>query len=264
MRENDSPDEPGALTRPSDNARRFGDDEVQRILEAAADLQERSSARGAGSARGLTIQELRQVAAEAGIDPHFIDIAATDIDAPMERSDGRWLGGPDSWHFRTTVPGEVEDEERERIVLALRSLMGAKGEIEEVFGRMEWTHNDGMGPIIIGISSRDGATEIDMTANRAGEAGLYHGLGIPMGGLLGGALTAATLGLSGAAVIPLITLWSGVVYGATRVFWKSRSAHLERKYRRAMERAASIVQEAARLPHAGTEPRGLPAPDEDA
>lgn len=262
--ENDSPIDPGSATRSADNARRFGDDEVQKILEAAAELQERSGALGTGSARGLTIQELRQVAAEVGIDPHFVDIAATDVDAPMEKRGSAWMGGPDSWHFRTSVPGEIEDEEREQIVLALRSLMGQQGEIGEVFGRMEWTSNDGMGPVIIGVSSRDGATEIDMTANRAGEAGLYHGLGIPIGGVVGGAVLAASFGLSGPLVLTAIAGMSAASYGLTRLVWRKRSEQLERTYRRVMQRAASIVQEAARLPDGTSDAPRLPAPDEDA
>ena len=241
-----------------------GDEEVRRILEAAADLQERSSALGTGSARGLTIQELRQVAAEAGIDPHFVDMAATDVDAPMEKSDGSWMGGADKWHFRTTVPGEVGDEEREQIVMALRSLMGAKGVIEEVFGRMEWSMNDGMGPVVIGVSSRDGTTEIDMTADRSGEAGLIHGLGIPSGGIILGAIAAGTLSLSGPVVLPVIGALSVATYGLTRLFWRRRSAELERRYRKAMERASSIVQDSARLPQPDEDAPKLAPPAEDA
>lgn len=254
---------PTTLTPSAANARRFGDDEVRKILEAAADLQERSSAKGLGSARGLTIQELRQVAAEAGIDPHFVDIAATDIDAPMEKGDGSIIGGPDRWHFRTTLPGEIDDDDRDRILLALRSLMGHRGVHEEVYGRMEWSMNDGMGPTTIGVVSRDGTTEIDMSVNRSGEAGLLHGLGVPLGGLLIGAVSAGALSVSGPIVIGLIGTASAGVFAATRLMWRKRSQYWDRKLRKTMQRVSSIVQESTRMP-AVEEPAQLPPPDEDA
>ncbi|MEM7415277.1 MAG: hypothetical protein AAF389_07260 [Gemmatimonadota bacterium] len=236
---------------------------MRKILEAAADLQERSSARGTGSARGLTIQELRQVAAEAGIDPHFVDIAATDIDAPMEKGDGSIIGGPDRWHFRTTLPGEIDDDDRDRILLALRGLMGHRGVHEEVYGRMEWSMNDGMGPTTIGVVSRDGTTEVDMTVNRSGEAGLLHGLGVPLGGLLIGAVTAASTGISGPIVVPVMGLAAGGVFVATRLMWRKRSQYWDRKLRKTMQRISSIVQESTRMPSADA-PAQIPPPQEDA
>lgn len=252
-----------ALTRPGDNARRFGDEEVQRILEAAADLQARASALGTGSARGLTIQELRQVAAEAGIDPHFVDVAATDVDAPMEEGGGSWMGGPDRWHFRNTLPGEIEDEDKDRILMALRSLMGHRGTIEEVFGRMEWSMNDGMGPVTVGVSSRDGQTEVDMSVNRSSEPGLIFGLGVPLGGFLIGILTAAALDVSGVAAGGLIAAGMAAAVPPSRWFWGWRSKNIEARLRKTMERVSSIIQEAARVAPPDEAPR-LPAPHEDA
>ena len=46
--------------------RQFGDDEVTRILQKAAELQEQSVTHSHGSPGGLTLAELREVALEAG------------------------------------------------------------------------------------------------------------------------------------------------------------------------------------------------------
>ena len=135
--------------------RRFGDEEIGRILQTAVELQERSdSLTPEAGGRGLTLEELRAIAQEAGIDPRFVDLAASHADAPVEQRGSRLAGGAWSWHFRTTLPGEIGDADRERMLHAIRSVMGQKGELEDVFGRMEWSHDDGVGPIIIGISSR--------------------------------------------------------------------------------------------------------------
>ena len=47
---------------------RFTDEEIQRILQRAAELQERrAQARALSPSHGLTLAELREVASEAGI-----------------------------------------------------------------------------------------------------------------------------------------------------------------------------------------------------
>lgn len=237
-----------ALAGPVRPVRRFGDEEIRSILGRAAELQERSYTIGRDPERGLTLDELRQIAAEAGIDPAFVDLAAADADAPIERNESRLAGGTYRWHFRTTVPGEVPESDRYRMLHAIRSVMGQKGEMADVYGRMEWSYDDALGPVVVGITVQDGHTEIDVTASRAGEAGLYHGMGIPMGGLTGGAALGAALGLSGPAVVPLVVAVGGVVYGGTRVLWAARSRWWERHLRRLVDRLASVVQEVAAHP----------------
>jgi len=228
--------------------RRFGDDDIERILRTAVDLQERSDVIADDSSRGLTLEELRQVAEEAGIDSRFVDLAASDLDAPSESSESGLAGGAYSWHFRASVDGEIRDTDRDRILHAIRSVMGQKGELAEVFGRMEWSHDDGSGPVIVGISSRDGKTEIDVSAVKSTEAGMVHGLGIPFGGAFGGAAVAGLLGMSGPAALPAVAAMGALSYGAARLGWRLRSQWWERRLRRVVERVSSIVQDVALLP----------------
>jgi len=228
--------------------RRFGDDEISRILQTAADLQERAHGVGYEAGRGLTLEDLRQVAEEAGIDPRFIDLAASNVDAPVERRENRLAGGAHAWHFRTTVPGEIGDSDRDRILHGIRSVMGQKGELADVYGRMEWSYDDGVGPVILGISSRDGKTEIDVSAVKTNEASAVHAMGIPFGGVFGGAAVAGAVGLSGLTALPVIAAAGVVAYGATRFGWKLRSQWWERRLRRVVERISSIAQEVAVLP----------------
>ncbi|MGY8778781.1 MAG: hypothetical protein ACKVIN_11725 [Longimicrobiales bacterium] len=227
--------------------RRFGDEEIERILQSAAELQLGAASVELDASRGLTLEELRQVAEEAGIDPRFIDLAAKDVDGPVERHGSGLAGGAYRWHFRTSVPGTLGDGDRERLLRAIRSVLGQKGEIVDVFGRMEWSHDDGAGPIIIGISSREGQTEIDVSAVKSTEAGMIHALGIPFGGALGGAAVAGMLGLSGGAAIPAILVAGGASWGAARIGWKARSFWWERRLRKVIERVSSIVQDVALL-----------------
>ena len=248
-RHDGAPDKPKtAVARSGPQGRRFGDDEISRILQTAAELEERSHALTLDSSRGLTLEELRQVAQEAGIDPRFVDVAASHLNAPVERQESRLAGGAYMWHFQSQVDGEIRDADRDRILQAIRSVIGQKGELADVFGRMEWSHDEGSGPIIIGISSRDGRTEIDVSATKSTEAGLVHALGISFGGIFGGAALAGFLGVSGPWALPLVGMMGVVSYGATRLGWRMRSAWWESRLRRVIDRVSSIAQDVATLP----------------
>lgn len=233
--------------------RRFGDDEVGAILERAANMQEQAVVKSDGSAGGLTLEDLRQIAEEAGIDPRFVDLASADHNAPVETKGGSLAGGAYSWQYHTSLDGEIADPDRERILHAIRSVMGQKGELDDVFGRMEWSYDDGTGAVIIGITSHGGKTQIDISAVKSAEAGLIHGLGIPFGGILGGAAVAGLVGITGGAAVPIIVAAGGVSYGLARLGWKFRAQWWERRLEKVMDRVSSIVQEVAKLPPPGSE-----------
>ena len=229
--------------------RRFGDDEISRILQGAADLQARSHSLTHDHGRGLSLEELRQVAEEAGIDPRFIDLAASDLNAPVERRVSALAGGTYSWHFRTAVEGVLSDHDYDLILREIRAVMGRKGDLGEVFGRMEWSHDEGGGPTIIGISNQGGKTEIDVSATKWTEVGFFHGFGIPFGGIFGGALVSKFLAISGPAALPVIAAMGVVSYVGARLGWRLRSRWWERRLRLVVDRISGIVHDvAARTP----------------
>jgi hypothetical protein len=233
--------------------RRFGDEEVAAILERAANMQEHAVTVSEGSSGGLTLEDLRQIAEEAGIHPRFVDLASADLSAPVEKKENGLAGGAYSWQYRSTVDGEILDRDRDQILHAIRSVMGQKGELVDVYGRMEWSYDDGTGAVIIGISSHDGKTEIDVSAVKSAEAGMIHGLGIPFGGVFGGAAVGGLLGLSGGALVPVLVAAGGVSYAAARMGWKMRSKWWERRLEKVVERVSSIVQDVALLAPPGAD-----------
>ena len=99
--------------------------------------------------RGLSLEELRQVASEVGIDPRFVDLAASHVDAPVERQGSVAAGGPTRWHFRSSVPGEIDKGDLDRILQVIRTTLHEKGEVSEVWGRIEWSHAE-VGTTIVG------------------------------------------------------------------------------------------------------------------
>jgi hypothetical protein len=156
---------PAAVSRP--RSRVFGDSEIARILRTAADLQERSDSFATRAGQGLTVEDLREVAREAGIDPRFVDIAVSQGLGPVGRLSSTVLGGPQSWRFHSEIPGDLSDEDRSRLVQAVRSVMDEEGEVADVYGRLEWRHDDQLGPVTIGISPQSG-TEPPRRPSRPG------------------------------------------------------------------------------------------------
>ncbi len=242
-----------APRRPAAPARQFTDEEVARILRSASELQERSASgsggSGVGGGRGLTLEDLRQVAAEVGIDPRYVELAADRVHGPAEREHSPLIGTAYSWAIHRTVPGEVPEEDRDRIVRAIRGVIGQKGEIEDVYGRMEWSYDDGLGPIMVGVASRDGTTEIDVTGRRGGEAGLVFGMGVPMGGMaLGGLLGGGLLGLEKPGVLLTMLVMAVVVYGGLRFVWRFVEAFWEDRLQRLTDAVEAAAAEVAVLP----------------
>ena len=86
-----------------DSPRRYSDTELSRLLKVAAELQQsdeagRSVAREGG---GMTLATLQEVAAEAGIEPRYVQLAAARIDSPEPRDwSARWPAPP-SWFARS-------------------------------------------------------------------------------------------------------------------------------------------------------------------
>ena len=236
--------------------KRFGDDEVGAILERAANMQEQAVTKTDGSSGGLTLQDLREIAKEAGIDPRFVDLATVHQNAPVETKGGSLAGGAYSWQYQTSLDGEIDDRNREKILHAIRSVMGQKGELVDVYGRMEWSYDDGTGAVITGITSHDGKTQIDVSAVKSAEASMIHALGIPFGGVFGGAALAGLLGLTGGAAVPFMVGAGGASYGLARLGWKLRSQWWERRLEKVIDRVSSIVQDVAQLASPGGDEEG--------
>ena len=240
--------DPIAATSAVRDGRRYDDEAVRRILKGAAELQAQAGTVGSASGRGLSLDEIREIAAEAGIDPRYVDLAMTEGITPAERRDWALLGAPIRWQFHEDIAGVVPEEARARIVQAVRAVAGQRGDVDEVYGRMEWTFNDGLGPVVLGLANDDETTTLDLSAARKEEVTLIYGLTVPFLGLFGGGALSASLGLSG---VPQLAFAAGTLLGAmglARLVWKARARYLEGLYHRVMAAASAIARDAAVTP----------------
>lgn len=58
----------------------FSEEEVQKLIKRAAELEAERSVTGRGRENGLTIDEIKNVVSEAGLDPELIEQAASEMD----------------------------------------------------------------------------------------------------------------------------------------------------------------------------------------
>lgn len=233
------------MTHDPPDRRRYSDQEVKKILERATELQAQGPGGSDSSASGLTLDELQEVAREAGIDPALIRRAADDLEmgAPPPDSWGGFLGAPSQLRCHRIVEGEVPTGEMDALVSIIESVVGA-GEPRLVGRTLSWSTGDPERKLRLTIETRDGRTLIraDEQLNQLA-GGLFGGIIGGVGGGVGfGVGMGVGIGALGSALFA--TLFPlGVVAaswaGARKIF-----TSIAGKRRREMERIVDGIAEA--------------------
>jgi hypothetical protein len=116
----------------------FDEVQVARILRRTAELQ---AGRPDEPVSGLSLIELQQLAAEAGLDPNLISAAVAEIEADRNSEGNSWWGGPTTWVTEQDVPFSVDDALWERMLVRIRSKLGGTGSVDVRGRTREWTHD---------------------------------------------------------------------------------------------------------------------------
>ncbi len=143
----------------SDKARIYDEKAVSAILKRASQLQAKSKQDGGF---GLSLAELKQIAADAGIDPRFVAVAASEFIHP-EEPESNWWGGPLSFSLEWTVDGEIDDIVWEEIVVETRRYFKDTGEVRSWSNSREWAHSGRNGvQAHLTATSREGITRLSL------------------------------------------------------------------------------------------------------
>ena len=122
--------------------RRFSEEEIAAIFEHAADAQRMAHDHPSGE-RGLTLTELQEIGAEAGISAEFVTRAAASIERENRAAPRQtFLGLPVSASHTVDIPGPFTDEEWDRLVVDLRQTFQARGEINRDGSLREWRNSN--------------------------------------------------------------------------------------------------------------------------
>ena len=242
----------------------YGEEEIGRILKRATELQVQEPT--APGAAGVTLDELEEIAAEAGIDPSFLRRAARELDTHRPGSTF-WskIVGDDLMLVREiTLVGELADDGFERIVGVIQAGSREHGQPSLLGRTLTWraeTQSKNRTVQIV-VSSRDGRTHVRMEENLTQMAGgifagsmagfgvgVGMGVGLPIGlEMLGSALFAT--------VAPMGTVALGFL--GARVIYRQIAARRRRAMNELFDRT---VAEAEASIAAATHGRGGESPD---
>lgn len=230
-------------------ARRYGDKEVRRLLQRAAELQKQESVREyADGGGGLTLADLQEVAAEAGIHPRYIQQAAAGIEQSGRSGLAARLAGTElTITVERVVPGELLDEGFEQAILEIQRAFSGSGNPSMVGRTLMWKSDtmDHQSSLQVTVSSRRGVTRIRAEERLHGTAaaahlGLVVGAGMGVGLGVGFSVGLAVLGSAlFATLFPVGAI--GGIYAAVRHWMKNFGVKRRRELEMMADRIAGYA-----------------------
>jgi len=225
--------------------RRFTDKEVALILRRASDLEKRAPSTTVASGRGLTLSDLREIAAEAGIDPDLVSRAVTEMEGPRGLQTGSRLAGPGTVQREVrAVPGELSREELADLVRLVDEEVRDQGTVQEALGHVRWTSQGRVLSTQISLEPGGGET-LMRVEERYNDAlrGILHGLPAGYGFIFGlvGAMEGFNLAMGPGAAFVLASAAAG--WGVGGAIWRGLSARSRSRVRRLAEKLGMRARE---------------------
>jgi hypothetical protein len=180
--------------------RRYTDKEVALIIRKALD--------GDGSGRGLvaddsdlTLEQIKEIAAEVGISPQRIERAAAVLAEPELAPVHPYAGIPTTVTYQATVPGKALAETPVEEVLAItRRLLGRQGIVHRDGDTVEWMARDPTGGRYVTLTSSAEGIRLSVLGNY--RDGLLSALGAAGGAtFVGAAAIISSLGFGPAGIL---------------------------------------------------------------
>jgi len=231
-------------------ARMYSEEEVGKILKRATELHHAESS--GGPREGMTLAELEEVAAEAGIDVGRVRRAALEVTTGASDATA-WSGflGEDLSITRDIeLPGEVPEHDFEGLLGVVQGSVHEHGHSSLIGRTLSWqgTAADNGRKLRVVVTAREGATQIQVHESFSQMAGgLFGGIGGGVGigaGVGAGMPIGLALGSPALAVaLPVATI--GVTYLGVRAFYRGivrrRRRVLDDLFRRLVQEAETAI-----------------------
>jgi hypothetical protein len=226
---------------------RFTDKEVAIILRRAADLEKRPPSAGGSSGRGLTLSDLKEIAAEAGIDPEMVSRAVTELASPKGLRSGSLLIGPDTVRREVrAAQGELSKEEMAELVRVVDEEVRDQGIVQEALGHVRWTSQGRFLSTQVSLEPGGGETLIRVEERHSDAIrGVLHAIPASYGLIFGlaGALEGMNLGLVPGALFALASAAAG--WGLGGAIWRGMAGRSKARVQRLAERLGIRAREMA-------------------
>ena len=219
----------------------FSEKEVGRILKRATELHE---AEGPADTMGLSLDEVRQIATEMGVDPRYVAAAMAEVEQGGN-DDERfyWLGAPVSYEMERVVEGEVSEEQWVEMVEAMRrsfKLFGANSKVGRMF---EWTHNRPWRQVQVRVISREGKTRIRLFARYPKAAAVTFSIPIALSYMITSLFMTAMGRFDPSGFASMLIGLMGAVFLVMRYVFGRMVDEKKRKSRQLLNQLEKIVAE---------------------
>jgi DNA-binding MarR family transcriptional regulator len=222
--------------------RRFTDREVALVLRRAAELDKASP--GGGTGRGLSVEDLREIAAEVGIEPSLVTRAVEELESRGGLEPLSLLGPPAVRRETRAVPAELTREQIKELIRIMDRDIPAQGTVTEALDSVRWNSSNRTKGVLVAVEPGEGETILRVEEGYGAHIRQVCHF-IPMTyGLFGGLIPGLELGLGPLAVIAGAVLGTAVGYGIGDGLWRAISAGSARRVR---SLAAKLADEARRL-----------------
>ncbi len=192
----------------------FTEREMRLIFERAGQASAESE-----SDRRYSLAELRDIAAQAGLDVNEVARAAATIrGAPASKG---LMGGPTRFRASRMLDRNLSEEEILNAVQALRAATALHGDVRSVPGGMEWQAQSATCRCIVDFARTSRGTRIDVLISRADHA-VLTALAGGMTGLATGVIAGAIASVmdAGAASVAIgLVAGVGTAWASTRLMW---------------------------------------------
>jgi hypothetical protein len=196
---------------------RYTDREVAQILRRAVALQEKH---GAGTGRGLSLEEMKEVAREVGVEARFVVEAAQTLTHPGAVAGNRLLGGPVRINAAEVIEQPFRMDQMAAVIEEVRRVTGQHGRASQITDAIEWYGKDSLGATHVSVSRAGEQTRVRVMRTSTDAVAALYGAGGSIGlmatGVLGGllqplgaaAVVAGVAGAVGASLLALRGVWS--------------------------------------------------------
>ena len=221
--------------------RRYSDEEFALILKRASDLQDRADrapatlpaqAGGASPTDGYSLETVREIAQEVGLEQRFIDLAASSLAHDPVVTEPSLLGGPLTHRLGYTFARTLTDVERIELLDVIRGVQKHQGEVNEVMGSLEWKTVGRMDQMAVTISSNDENVSISVFNDLSGIAALTWIGSITVGLIAGGIVINALQPASVLVTTSILGAGGAVGLGAARAIWGATTRAFHRRTER--------------------------------
>jgi len=223
----------------SDAGRRYTETELALILKSAAEMQAHDP--GRPHRAGITLSEIEAIAAEAGIDPAYIQRAVARL--RTHRPAGLWdriAGSSSRFQAQRIIDADIGDDDVATLVDLARAEFGRHGDLRDALGGVEWKASDDWGSSYVSVRSGAGSTRVVVAADRNNTAWAL-GLISPIAGAIAGGVTTSLIPIE-----PLLAAAVGVGGGlaVARLAWGSIVGRWRARVNRVADALTSAVDPA--------------------